>query len=1012
MKKIKKETKTKNVEKKQKVEKNNNIKQTNNVKTKKKFKIDKQKVKLVFKILLIIFVVIIIACMVGAGLFLSSIVKNAPEFDPNNLYQQESTILYDSEGKIIAKLGTEKREKITFEEMPEVLVDAIIATEDSRFFQHNGFDLPRFLKASMGQLMGQDAGGASTLTMQISKNSFSKSTVATGIAGIKRKFTDIYMSIFKIEKNYTKKEIIEFYANYNFLGGTSVINGGAYGVEQACLTYFGKSAKDINLAEAALIAGLFQAPYSYDPYLYPEDAEERRQTVLYLMERHGYITAAQREIAEQLTVDKLILKEPTSTGGEYQHFIDMVVTDVIDVYAEQGIEVNPYDTPMEIWTTMDRTKQDHINSIMTGTESPVTGSIYEWQNDVVDAGISVIDVNTGAIVAIGGGRKSDGLRQFNNATMIERQIGSTAKPLYDYGPGIEYNNWSTYTPFTDEPHTYSNGIKISNWNYRYNGFLTLRESVMGSWNIPALKAFQSVSKSNIKDFVLKLGLSPELEDGVIHEAHALGGYNGESPLTLSAAYAAFANGGYYIKPYSFTKAVFRDTGETYETKVQKTRAMGADTAYMIADVLVSTAPSALGRYSYVNGVTYGAKTGTTNFTDNIFKQYNLPSNAVNDIWVAGISPKYSIAVWYGYDQIYSDYYNVISSGQNSRIFQAIAKGIFTEHGSFSKPSNVVSVTVEKETYPAMLPSEFTPKDKKTTELFKRGTEPTDVSNRFAKLENVSNLKAEIVDDKIKLTWDEIETPDAIDNDYLKSYFKSLYKSESDQKKYLDERLAYNKNTFGELGYNVYLKDEKGELKLLEFTKDNNYTMTPDSTADYTFVVKTSYSKFKDNISSGKEVTAKYEIFVIDISLNGNTNITLQTGDTYTDAGVKVLQNNIDVTKDATITKKIIRNTDKKVVNNIDTKIKGSYTITYDVKYKDISKIFTRNITINEKPTVPTNPSTGNNNTTDGNTNNNNSTNNGNNNNGNTTSGNTSGITNNNANVGNNNTDNYNGNTNN
>ena len=961
MKKIKKENKTNNVVKKNNIKDNKETKKntikSNNEGTKKKFKINKQKVKFAFKILLIIFVVIMLLCMIGAGLFLASIVKNAPEFDPNNLYQQESTILYDSEGKIIAKLGTEKREKITFEEMPEVLVDAIIATEDSRFFQHNGFDLPRFLKASMGQLMGQDAGGASTLTMQISKNSFSKSTVATGLAGIKRKFTDIYMSIFKIEKNYTKKEIIEFYANYNFLGGTSVINGGAYGVEQACLTYFGKSAKDINLAEAALIAGLFQAPYSYDPYLYPEDAEERRQTVLYLMERHGYITPEQGEVAKQLSVDKLILDEPESTGGEYQHFIDMVVSDVIDVYAEQGIEINPYDTPMEIWTTMDRTKQDHVNSIMTGTKSPVTGYVYEWQNDVVDAGISVIDVNTGAIVAIGGGRRSDGLRQFNNATMIERQIGSTAKPLYDYGPGIEYNNWSTYTPFTDEPHTYSNGLKISNWNYRYNGFLTLRESVMGSWNIPALKAFQSVSKSNIKDFVLKLGLSPELEDGVIHEAHALGGYNGESPLTLSAAYAAFANGGYYIKPYSFTKAVFRDTGETYETKIQKTRAMGADTAYMIADVLVSTAPSALGRYSYVNGVTYGAKTGTTNFTDNIFREYKLPSNAVNDIWVAGISPKYSIAVWYGYDKIYSDYYNVISSGQNSRIFQAIAKGIFTEHGSFSKPSNVVSVTVEKETYPAMLPSEFTPKDKKTTELFKRGTEPTDVSNRFAKLDNVSNLKAEIINDKIQITWDPIETPDAIDTDYLKAYFKNLYKTESDQKKYLDERLAYNKNTLGDLGYNVYLKDEKGELKLLGFTKENNYTMSPEITDDYTFVVKSCYSKFQDNISSGKEVTAKYEIFVIDMSLKGNTNVILQTGDTYNDEGILVLENNVDVTKSAEIKKKIIRNSDKKEVTAIDTKLKGTYAITYEVKYKDVSKVFTRNITINEKTVVPNTPST-------------------------------------------------------
>ena len=128
--------------------------------------------------------------------------------------------------------------------------------------------------------------------------------------------------------------------------------------------------------------------------------------------------------------------------------------------------------------------------------------------------------------------------------------------------------------------------------------------------------------------------------------------------------------------------------------------------------------------------------------ETVFRDYNLPSNAVNDIWVAGISPEYSIAVWYGYDQVYSDYYNVISSGQNSRIFQAVAKGVFTNTSAkFTKPSGVVSVTVEKESYPAALPSEFTPDDMKVTELFKSGTEPTDVSTRYSKLNKCNKFKS-------------------------------------------------------------------------------------------------------------------------------------------------------------------------------------------------------------------------------------------------------------------------------
>ena len=949
-----------------KKEKNNqNYVPKEKTKKNRKFKFNKNTIKLILKIFLIVFIVAIIAGIIAITLFLRSIVKNAPDFDPNNLYQQESTIIYDSEGKLIAKLGTEKREKSSYEEMPEVLVDAIVATEDSRFFQHNGFDLPRFLVASLGQAMGKDAGGASTLTMQISKNSVTDkkyNKAAEGLDGIKRKFTDIYMSIFKIEKNYTKKEILEFYANYNFLGGTSVINGGAYGVEQACLTYFGKSAKDINLSEAALIAGLFQAPNAYDPYLDPEAAEDRRKEVLYLMERHGYITHEEREIAKQLTVDRIILKEHTSTGGEYQQFIDMVVTDIMNMYEDQ--DINPYTTPMEIWTTMDRTKQDHINSIMTGTQSPVTGLTYEWQNDVVQAGISVIDVNTGAVVAIGGARNQDGLLQYNYATMIKNQIGSTAKPLYDYGPGIEYENWSTYTPFGDEPHAYSTGVRINNWNHSFNGFLTLRQAVMGSWNIPALKAFQANNKENIREFVHKLGLSPEDSDGSLHEAHALGGYNGESPLTLSAAYAAFANGGYYIKPYSFTKIVFRDTGEVYENKIQKTRAMGEDTAYMIANVLVSTAGSALGRYSYVNGVQFGAKTGTSNYPDSDFKLYNYPSNAVNDIWVAGISPQYSIAVWYGYKVKSSEYYNVISSGQNSRIFQAIAQGIFRDNVTFSKPASVVSVTVEKESYPAALPSAHTPDDMKVTELFKAGTEPTEVSSRYDTLADVTNLKATISSGKATITWDPIATPDAISMDYLNKYFSSIYGDETYRQKYLNERLAYNNSNIGEIGYNVYIKDNSGELTLLGFTKDTSYTYTVGNEEKYTFVVKSCYTIFKNNISNGNEVTVKNDVVKIEISLKGDKTVNMETGKKYVDESVSVTENGKDVSSKALTDKNlditIVRKSDKKNLNSfneIDISKPDTYTVTYIVKYKNEEKVLTRTINYVEKKTSTTSTKT-------------------------------------------------------
>lgn len=342
------------------------------------------------KIFLIVLLSLVIVGILGIVAFAIYIVGTAPDFNPDNLLKKDSTVLYDSNGEIITKLGTQKREKVEYEQLPQVLIDAIVATEDSRFFQHNGFDAARFIKASASQLIGHGGGGASTLTMQISKNAYTD-TVSSGFEGIKRKFTDIYLSIFKIEKQYTKQDILEFYVNSYYMGA------GAYGVQQASLTYFNKPISEINLAEAAMLAGMFQSPDAYDPYINPKSTESRRQTVLYLMERHGYITSEEREIASKLTVDDIVKKSTNSTN-DYQGFIDTVVAEV-----KERTGINPYTTPMLIYTTMDRSKQDYINDIVEGRNKN-----YKWENDVVQAGIVMLKSSTGDIVAVGAGRNKKG----------------------------------------------------------------------------------------------------------------------------------------------------------------------------------------------------------------------------------------------------------------------------------------------------------------------------------------------------------------------------------------------------------------------------------------------------------------------------------------------------------------------------------------------------------------------------------------------------------------------------
>lgn len=924
-----------------------NNKETRNKKNNKGKK-TKSNRKLWKKIVTIILILCIICILVFAAFF-AIIALTAPKFDPEAFNTQEQTVIYDINGDVLATLGTEKRENVSYDDLPQVLIDAIIATEDSRFFEHNGVDLPRFIKATILQLFGQnEAGGASTLTMQIVKNNLTKKNkIETNpIKKIIRKFQDVYLAVFKVEKKYSKESIMEFYVNDSFLGRS--------GVEETSKYFFNKSASDLTLPEAALIAGLFQSPGLDNPYKNIDNAEERRDTVLYLMTRHGYITKEEAEFAKSISIESLLANNNVA-NGKYQGYIDTVVDEV-----EEKTGKNPYTIPMKIYTTMEPSIQEGIDNILNGKD-------FTWENDVVQAGIAIVNVETGAISAIGAGRNRIGERSFNFATQARRQPGSTAKPLFDYGPAMEYNNYSTYQLFNDEPWTYTNGPSVSNWDGGYGGLMTLRYAVQYSRNVPALKTFQEVGPKNIVKFVNSLGLDIALNassenyklnangaDNAINEAYAIGGTAlGFTPLEMASAYSGFASGGYYTEPYAVTKIEYRNTDEVWEYKPKRARVMSDSTAYLMNNVLESAVTGGFNGGALVWGSHVAAKTGTSNFSNETLKKYGLPSYAVNDIWTVAYTTKYSIALWYGYKEISSEYY-LTNNVQKEAVMRKIMTNIPKDPVGFTMPSSVVASQVEMYTYPAKLPSENTPSDLIKTEYFKKGTQPTEVSERFATINDVKNVKTAIVNNTITLSWD-YETPNVLTDEYLRTYFsQSVFGKQTD--KYINERKSYNENSLGPIIFAIYKIESNGSETLVGTTTENTFEFT--SSGKSILIIKAEHKYFKANASKGIKVSADLgpaPIGDLKIYLAGKLITNIQKGEEYTEPGFVVYYNGDNVTNKANITYQVsdettifpIVNTIPKLENTINKLNVGKYKINYIANYLGLIATKTRTVVISD-----------------------------------------------------------------
>ena len=897
--------------------------------------------------LLVLIVLFALMCFVAGVGFCYYIVKSAPEFDVDKMFEKEATRLYDSSGTLFATLGTEQRQKITYDEIPEVLVDAIIATEDSRFFQHKGFDAPRFLKASISQVMGNGGGGASTLTMQLSKLAFT-STEATGIEGIIRKFTDIYMSVFKMEKYFTKEEIIEYYVNTPCLGGS------IYGVKQAAEYYFGKDIGDLNLVEAAQIAGMFQSPNGYNPYNNPNDANDRKNTVLYLMKRHGYITDTEYEAAKSIQVKDLLVEGGNNVKNEYQGFIDTVVQEIIDRTGN-----NPYDVPMDVYTTMVTKKQDVINNFY---------KTYKFKYAQIEVGIGVINNKTGAIMAVGAGRDKSKAMTLNVATFdgqTKRMPGSTIKPILDYGPAFEYANMSTYGPFIDEKTKYGSGY-MRNFGGSYSGFKSMRDCLRKSINTCALQAFRLTSNEQKIEFATGLGM--DFGDMTyLPDSYSIGAVNLVSPVSLAAAYAAFGNGGYYTEPHSFTKLIYRETEEEYALNLEKKRVMKPQTAYLITNVLIG----ATSGQTHVSGTQIATKTGTTSYDSKLLKKYGLTSTVIPDSWTSSYSPDYAVAIWYGYvnglndETVKKKLYlkNGHASSERLKIQAAICNKIYEKNSTFKSPGGISAAKVELETIPAQSPSSHTPSNLVGSFLFISGTEPSETSIRFETLSNPTSGTYNIGNGSISVSWTSPGTPSAIDPVYLKNYFDTNYGEWAEQ--YYNKRLKYNTNNIGDFGFDIYLTQGESST-YVGWTEGTSYTI---DTTKYSglydgVIIKSAYSKFKDNASTGYKLVFKYpesdtySSSDFDVSMSG-LNQSLSVGSKYstlTKSAVTniTLKNVGDITSSVTAltvdTTGISKEGGSSNIAEEDvTSSAGTYKVNYSVSFvyngKSVTKSFTQTVTV-------------------------------------------------------------------
>lgn len=583
---------------------------------------------LIKKILLWVAGIVVLLMVASAALFFYY-ASSAPKISRSDLTSQSITTIYDDQNRVISRLGAQKREYAKDNQIPKQLKNAVVSIEDRRFYKHHGVDTIRILGAATSNVFGRSAGmqGGSTLTQQLVK--LSVFSTAASDRTLKRKAQEAWLAI-NVEQHFSKSQILDFYINKVYMGN------GIYGMQTAAQYYYGKDLNDLDLSQLALLAGMPQSPTYYNPLVSnTKYATQRRNEVLNAMVRSNYITQSQANQAASESVTAGLDPDHGNISGSGT----AVDSKVVDPYVKQVLAdlqaqgYNPYSDGLKVHTNLDLDAQQHLYD--------AANKNVQFQNDKMQAGVAVTDPHNGQIIAMLGGRHTGNVVYgLNRAVQSNRSSGSTAKPLMDYGPAIEYLQWPTFKSIADTRFVFpGTNTVLHDFDKKYKGNMTMREALVQSRNVPAIRALQAVGIKRATAFLDGLGISQKqpytLQNGIALYI---------SPLQVSAAYAAFANGGTYYKPYYISSITTQD-GSVKQFNPKGKRAMNKATAYMITDMLkgVFTDSQGSATDARLNGVNQAGKTGTTNYPG------NSSQSGVIDSWMAGYTKNYSIAVWTGYD---------------------------------------------------------------------------------------------------------------------------------------------------------------------------------------------------------------------------------------------------------------------------------------------------------------------------------------------------------------------------